>query len=90
MDDAVERAEAHTRQVLAANGQAVRYERIGRINRGFAKVISLSGNGPVNVSDADADLARTLRDQISSAPTEAGIAAAEAFLGRLGALPDQN
>jgi hypothetical protein len=52
-------------------------------------VISLSGNRPANVSDADVQLARTLRDQIRSAPTEAALAAAEGFLRQLGVLSSE-
>ncbi|MEW9586223.1 hypothetical protein [Paraburkholderia sp. DGU8] len=86
MDEAVEGAEAHTREVLAAHARAALYERIDSLNRGFAKVISLPGNRPANVSDADVQLARTLRDQIRSARTEAALAAAEGFLRQLGVL----
>ena len=87
MDEAVELAEMHTREVLAARARAALYARIDPLNRGFAKVISLSGNRPPNVMDADVELARTLREQIRTAPTEAALAAAEAFLTKLGVLP---
>jgi hypothetical protein len=87
MDEAVERAEEHTRDVLAANARAALHARINPLNRGFAKLIPLAGNRPANVSDADAALARILREQIRTAPTDGALAAAEGFLVKLGVLP---
>ncbi|WP_293033959.1 hypothetical protein [Paraburkholderia sp.] len=42
MDEAVERAEAHTREVLAEKARRERQPRIDRVNAGIRKVLPLA------------------------------------------------
>lgn len=89
MDAAVERVMALEREISLENIRRARQPRIDRVMEGFRKVIPLSGRRLPNVSDADLALARTLRQQIYEAPTDASLAAAEGFLANLGVLPVQ-
>lgn len=82
-------SEAHTREVVAENARRAKQPRIDRVNAGLRKVLPLVVARPAHVSEADAAFAKVLRQQISDAPTDAALAAAEGFLSKLDLLPKE-
>lgn len=90
MDYWDEVSEEHTRDVLAERARREKQPRIDRVNAGLAKVLPIVAERPTHVSEADAGFAKVLRQQISDAPTEAALAAAEGFLGKLNLLPQES
>ncbi|MBB5546574.1 hypothetical protein [Paraburkholderia fungorum] len=89
MDYWDEVSEAHTREVVAENARREKQPRLDRVNAGLSKILPLAAARAPHVSEADADFAKVLRQQISSAPTDASLAAAEGFLDKLGLLPKE-